>query len=66
MKWNNTYEIAELLEENYNDEDLELLSSTDLYQHIIDLEDFSDDLDNYTEDQLMRIKEAWQDLRNED
>lgn len=65
MRWEEIDLIIEALEEHYPDVDIDEISLSDIYDLILDLQDFSDDPDNITEASLKRIREAWSDFRAE-
>ena len=59
MRWTDTQEIAEKLFDNNPELDPKTIRFTDLYQWIIDLEDFDDDPDKCGERILEAIQLAW-------
>ncbi len=64
MRWNDIEEIVRSLEENYQDEKIEDIRLADLYELVINLNEFDDDVDNYTDRTLNAILEAWLELRS--
>ncbi len=65
MQWNEVRAIVEALEEAYPDAEIEQTSLQDLYDLILDLQDFSDDPENVKQSELKKIHEAWIDFRLE-
>lgn len=65
MQWHETDLIVEGLEENSGDIEVEELTTSELYDLILDLQDFSDDPDNADERNLAKILEAWIDYRKD-
>ncbi|MBL0318602.1 MAG: Fe-S cluster assembly protein IscX [Alphaproteobacteria bacterium] len=63
MLWTDIYDIAIALEEKYPQVDNLNLRFTDLYQWVMDLEDFSDDPNRCNEKILEAIQLAWIDER---
>lgn len=63
MRWNDTEKLAEALEENYPDEDLEYLSLNDVEDLILELSDFEDDPEDVTDRALQLAKEEWAHVR---
>jgi FeS assembly protein IscX len=59
MKWTDTQLIAEMLFDLKPDIDPKTIRFTDLYQWVIDLEDFSDDPKKCGERILEAIQLAW-------
>ena len=59
MRWTDTQEIAEKLFDNNPELDPKTIRFTDLYQWIIDLEDFDDDPDKCGARILEAIQLAW-------
>jgi|TARA_B100001094_G_scaffold195313_1_gene189281 FeS assembly protein IscX len=59
MRWTDTQEIAEQLFDNNPELDPKTIRFTDLYQWIIDLDDFDDDPDKCGERILEAIQLAW-------
>ena len=59
MRWTDTKEIAEQLFDNNPELDPKTIRFTDLYQWIIDLDDFDDDPDKCGERILEAIQLAW-------
>ena len=59
MHWTDTQEIAEQLFDNNPELDPKTIRFTDLYQWIIDLDDFDDDPDKCGERILEAIQLAW-------
>lgn len=64
MRWNDIEEIARSLEDNYQDEKIEDIRLADLYELVISLNEFDDDVDDYTDRTLNAILEAWLELRS--
>ncbi len=65
MRWDETEVIIEALEEHYPDVDIDEVSLSDIYDLILDLQEFSDDPDNVEEATLKKIREAWAEYRSE-
>jgi FeS assembly protein IscX len=63
MRWDETELIIESLEEHYPDVDIEEISLSDIYDLILDLQDFSDDPDAVEESTLKKIREGWSEFR---
>ncbi len=63
MQWHQLELLIEALEEYYPDVEIEELTSTDLFDLILDLPEFSDDPDEANEKTLKMILEAWADHR---
>jgi FeS assembly protein IscX len=59
MRWTDTQKIAEQLFDNNPELDPKTIRFTDLYQWIIDLDDFDDDPDKCGERILEAIQLAW-------
>ena len=59
IRWTDTQEIAEKLFDNNPELDPKTIRFTDLYQWIIDLDDFDDDPDKCGERILEAIQLAW-------
>tara|TARA_B000000475_G_scaffold1627_1_gene1423 strand:+ start:152 stop:346 length:195 start_codon:yes stop_codon:yes gene_type:complete len=59
MHWTDTQEIAEKLFDNNPELDPKTIRFTDLYQWIIDLDEFDDDPDKCGERILEAIQLAW-------
>jgi FeS assembly protein IscX len=59
MRWTDTQRIAEQLFDNNPELDPKTIRFTDLYQWIIDLDDFDDDPDKCGERILEAIQLAW-------
>ena len=59
MRWTDTQEIAEQLFDNNPELDPKTIRFTDLYQWIIDLDEFDDDPDKCGERILEAIQLAW-------
>lgn len=64
MLWKDIEEIAHSLEENYHDAKIEDLRLNDIYDLVISLNEFDDDVDDYTDRNLNAILEAWIELRS--
>ena len=64
LKWENTIDIAILLEEKYPDVDNINLRYTDLHKWIIGLSEFSDHPDKSNEKILEAIQMAWIEERD--
>ena len=64
MKWNNIDQLAQNLEENHSDLEIEDLTPEDIKHLVLDLEDFQDDPEEVTHKQLMLIQEEWTSVRN--
>ena len=64
MRWDDLDIIVSELEANYPDIDLEDISSSDIFDLILDLQDFSDDPESVNQAKLEIIIEAWSDYRN--
>ena len=64
LKWNDSREIAILLEDSYPDVDNINLRFTDLHKWIISLENFDDDPNSSNEKILESIQMAWIDERD--
>lgn len=65
MRWNNTIEIVENLEENYPDEDLYSLGTSEILDLVIELPDFDDIPDDADPEVLKNILLRWRELREE-
>lgn len=65
MRWNNTIEIVENLEENYPDEDLYSLGTSEILDLVIELPDFDDIPDDADPEILKNILLRWRELREE-
>lgn len=63
MHWNDLEEIAEALEENYQDEDIEDLRLVDLYDLIVTLNEFDDDPEKSNDRVLEVILDMWIEIR---
>lgn len=63
MMWKDTYKLAQALEENYPDEDIEHLSLVDIADLILALSDFEDDPATVNEQSLQVTKEEWINIR---
>ena len=59
LKWTDIYPIAELLADNYPDDNPLQIRFTDLHQRILSLEDFSDEPNRSNEKILEAIQAAW-------
>lgn len=64
MRWDELDTIISELESNYPDVELEDITISDIYDLILDLQDFSDDPENVDQAKLEKIIEAWSELRN--
>jgi len=64
MYWYDIDEIAEKLEENYQDEELSDLKLTHLEELVMSLNEFDDHEVPTTKTNLEEIREAWQGLRS--
>lgn len=65
MHWNDVEEIAESLEENYSDEDVEGLKLSEVEDLVRSLSDFEDHHREVNREILKEILEAWIELRRE-
>lgn len=65
MQWQEIELIVEALEEHYPDVDIEEVSLSDVYDLVLDLQEFSDDPDSVKESTLKKIRESWSDFRAE-
>ena len=63
MRWNDTEQLAQALEENYPDEDLDYLNIHNVEDLILALSDFEDDPEDVTDRALQLAKEEWAHLR---
>lgn len=63
MRWTDTDKLAQALEENYPDEDLEYLNLNDVEDLVLALSDFEDDPEEVTDRVLQLIKEEWSLMR---
>ena len=61
LKWQDTLEIAIALNEKHPEVDPKVIRFTDLYNWILDLEDFEDDPQRSGEKILEAIQAAWID-----
>jgi FeS assembly protein IscX len=61
MKWTDTQRIAEELYDKFPDTDPKTIRFTDLYQWVMELEDFNDSADKCGEKILEAIQMAWID-----
>jgi FeS assembly protein IscX len=59
LKWVDVLDIAIELSEKYPEQDPMVISFPDLYQKVMDLEEFSDDPDRCGEKILEGIQMAW-------
>lgn len=57
--WDSTYEIALALKERYPDEDLENVSLQMLFEWVIALPEFDDDLELANDEILLAIFQEW-------
>ncbi len=64
LKWTDVFDIAISLEDKHPDVDVAHIRFTDLWQMVLDLEDFSDAPDNSSEKVLEAIQAAWLDERD--
>lgn len=65
MLWRELDILVSELEKNYPDVDLEDLSTSDIYDLILDLPEFSDDPENVDENLLKNIIESWTEYRTD-
>lgn len=65
MQWHETEILVNELEEQYPEIEVDELSTSEIYDLILDLSDFSDDPDSIDELGLKRIIEAWSEYRSE-
>lgn len=63
MKWTNIKQIAEALEENYPEAEVETLSHNKIHKMVISLLDFDDHAADSSENLLEAIQEQWLELR---
>jgi len=66
MRWNNKIEIVEALEENYPDEDLGSIGTSEILDLVIDMPDFDDIPDDASQEILREILFMWRELREEE
>ena len=64
LKWTDVFDIAISLEDQHPDVDVARMRFTDLWQRVLDLEDFSDVPENSSEKILEAIQTAWLDERD--
>ncbi|MBD23036.1 MAG: Fe-S assembly protein IscX [Alphaproteobacteria bacterium] len=64
LKWNNSREIAILLEEKFPDVDNINLRFTDLHKWIVEMDEFHDNPSDSNEKILEAIQMAWIDERD--
>ena len=65
MRWNNTIDIVEALEESYPDEDLYSLGTSEILDLVIELPEFDDIPDDAAPENLKTILFRWRELREE-
>lgn len=65
MRWNNTIEIVEALEENCPDEDLYSLGTSEILDLVIEIPEFDDIPDDADPEVLKNILFRWRELREE-
>lgn len=65
MRWSHTLEIVEALEDNYPEEDLDSLGTSEVLDLIIELPDFDDSPEDASEPQLKNILLRWSELRED-
>lgn len=63
MTWDDVEDIAELLEENYPETEIEELSRAELEEMVRSLDEFADDATVRSE-RLDEILDAWHDVRD--
>lgn len=61
MKWTDTQRIAETLYDKFPEKDPKTIRFTDLYQWVLELEEFNDSPDKCGEKILEAIQMAWID-----
>jgi len=61
MKWTDTQRIAETLYDKFPEKDPKTIRFTDLYQWVLELEEFDDSPDKCGEKILEAIQMAWID-----
>lgn len=66
MRWNNIIEIVEALEENYPEEDLYSLGTSEILDLVIELQDFEDIPDDADESVLKNLLLRWRELREDE
>ena len=66
MNWNDIDDIAESLEDQYPDEDVQHLTLTEIYRFIVEINDLDPDAEKIDESILESIQEAWLALRDEE
>ena len=59
LQWTDSYEVALALIDKFPDKDPLSIRFTDLYQWILDLENFDDDPNHCSETILEAIQQAW-------
>ena len=59
MQWHELELLIESLEDQYPDVEIDELTTSDLFDLILDLPEFSDDPDEAKDSSLKRILEAW-------
>ena len=64
LKWTDIYDIAIELEETHPHADILHISFTDLWQKVLDLENFADAPNNSSEKILEAIQAAWLEERD--
>jgi FeS assembly protein IscX len=65
MHWEDVEEIAEHLEENYSDEDIEGLKLSEVEEMVRSLSDFEDHDEEVSRERLKEVVEAWLKIRSE-
>lgn len=63
MTWDDVEDIAELLEENYPEAEIEELSRAELEEMVRSLDEFADD-EGVRNERLDEILDAWHDVRD--
>lgn len=66
MRWEHTLEIVESLEENYPDEDLDSIGTSEVLDLIIELPEFDDSPEDVPESTLKNILLRWSELRDDE
>lgn len=64
MKWNDVYQIAEYLNDNYPDEDPLQIRFTKLRELILNIPEFNDNPNHCNEKILEAIQQIWIDEKN--
>ena len=65
MYWRNYNEIAQNLEDNYPDYEIEMTNLKEIEEMVKSLNDFEEHYNKPNKENLLSIIEAWQDLRVE-